>query len=52
MNAIESRDGKIKITSKGKQILELAPQKLTSPLLTAEGEEKLTLIEQGKYDAK
>lgn len=51
MNAIESRDGKIKITSKGKQILELAPQKLTSPLLTAEWEEKLTLIEQGKYDA-
>ncbi|MEB7813886.1 DNA topoisomerase III [Staphylococcus xylosus] len=51
MNAIESRDGKIKITSKGKQILELAPQKLTSPLLTAEWEGKLTLIEQGKYDA-
>lgn len=51
MNAIESRDGKIKITSKGKQILELAPQKLTSPLLTGEWEEKLTLIEQGKYDA-
>lgn len=51
MNAIESRDGKIKITAKGKQILELAPQKLTSPLLTAEWEEKLTLIEQGKYDA-
>src|SRR5699024_4139543 len=36
MNAIESRDGKIKVTSKGKQILELAPQKLTSPLLPAE----------------
>lgn len=51
MNAIESRDGKIRITSKGKQILELAPQKLTSPLLTAEWEEKLTLIEQGKYNA-
>lgn len=51
MNAIETRDGKIRITSKGKQILELAPQKLTSPLLTAEWEEKLTLIEQGKYDA-
>ncbi|WP_436862382.1 DNA topoisomerase III [Staphylococcus caeli] len=50
MNAIESRDGKIKVTSKGKQILELAPQKLTSPLLTAEWEEKLSLIEQGKYD--
>ncbi|WP_193013999.1 DNA topoisomerase III [Staphylococcus equorum] len=52
MNAIEARDGKIKVTSKGKQILELAPKKLTSPLLTAEWEEKLSLIEQGKYDVK
>ena len=52
MNAIESRDGKIKVTSKGKQILELAPQKLTSPLLTAEWEEKLTLIEKGQYNSK
>ncbi|WP_460872831.1 DNA topoisomerase 3 [Staphylococcus sp. 2S1] len=52
MNAIEVRDGKIKVTSKGKQILELAPKKLTSPLLTAEWEEKLSLIEQGKYDVK
>ncbi|WP_210123415.1 DNA topoisomerase III [Staphylococcus sp. GDX8P106P-2] len=51
MNAIESRDGKIRVTSKGKQILELAPQKLTSPLLTAEWEEKLSFIEQGKYNA-
>ncbi|HLR19144.1 MAG TPA: DNA topoisomerase III [Staphylococcus sp.] len=50
MNAIESREGKIKVTSKGKQIIELAPQKLTSPLLTAEWEEKLLLIEKGKYD--
>ncbi|MDH9161393.1 DNA topoisomerase III [Staphylococcus succinus] len=52
MNAIESRDGKIKVTSKGKQILELAPQKLTSPLLTAEWEEKLSLIEKGQYNPK
>lgn len=52
MNAIESRDGKIKVTSKGKQILELAPQKLTSPLLTAEWEEKLSLIEKGQYSPK
>jgi DNA topoisomerase III len=50
MNAIESRDGKIKVTSKGKQILELAPSKLTSPLLTAEWEEKLLRIEKGKYN--
>ncbi|MEB8123249.1 DNA topoisomerase III [Staphylococcus succinus] len=52
MNAIESRDGKIKVTSKGKQILELSPQKLTSPLLTAEWEEKLSLIEKGQYNPK
>ena len=39
MNAIESRDGKIKVTSKGKQILELAPEELTSLLLTAQWEE-------------
>ncbi|OEL04114.1 DNA topoisomerase III [Staphylococcus succinus] len=52
MNAIEARDGKIKVTSKGKQILELAPQKLTSPLLTAEWEEKLSLIEKGQYNPK
>lgn len=52
MNAIEARDGHIKVTSKGRQILELAPQSLTSPLLTAEWEEKLTQIEQGKYDAR
>lgn len=52
INAIESRDGKIKVTSKGKQILELAPQELTSPLLTAEWEEKLLMIEKGKYNAR
>ncbi|CAM4152531.1 DNA topoisomerase III [Staphylococcus schweitzeri] len=52
MNAIESRDGKIKVTSKGKQILELAPEELTSPLLTAQWEEKLLLIERGKYQSK
>ena len=50
LNAIESRDGKIKVTSKGKQILDLAPQELTSPLLTAEWEEKLLLIEKGRYN--
>ncbi|WP_251517989.1 DNA topoisomerase III [Staphylococcus sp. HKU1] len=52
MNAIESRDGKIKVTPKGKQILELAPQRLTSPLLTAEWEEKLLKIEKGQYNAQ
>ncbi|EHJ09007.1 DNA topoisomerase III [Staphylococcus simiae] len=52
MNAIESRDGKIKVTTKGKQILELAPIDLTSPLMTAQWEEKLMLIERGKYSSK
>ncbi|MBF7016458.1 DNA topoisomerase III [Staphylococcus durrellii] len=52
MNAIESREGKIKVTSKGQQILELAPEQLTSPLLTAQWEDKLMMIEQGKYDSR
>lgn len=52
MNALESRDGKVKVTSKGKQILELSPKELTSPLLTAEWEEKLNLIEKGKYNSQ
>ncbi len=52
LNAIESRDGKIKVTSKGKQILDLAPQELTSPLLTVEWEEKLLLIEKGRYNSR
>ncbi|ARJ50410.1 DNA topoisomerase III [Staphylococcus lutrae] len=52
MNAIESQDGKIKVTSKGKQILELAPPALTSPRLTAEWEDKLLQIEKGQYKAE
>ena len=52
INAIESKDGKLKVTSKGKQILELSPKALTSPLMTAEWEEKLLSIEKGKYNAK
>ena len=50
--ALESRDGKIKVTSKGKQILELSPSELTSPILTAQWEEKLMLIEKGKYNSQ
>ena len=34
------------MTSKGKQILELSPKALTSPLMTAEWEEKLLSIEK------
>lgn len=52
INAIEARDNKIKVTGKGKQILDLAPQKLTSPLLTDEWEDKLNRIERGKYNPK
>ncbi|EMC0313485.1 DNA topoisomerase III [Staphylococcus pseudintermedius] len=51
VNAIESHDGKIKVTSKGKQILDLAPPALTSPRLTAEWEDKLMKIEKGQYKA-
>lgn len=50
MNAIESHDGKLKVTSKGAQILSLAPQALTSPMLTAEWEDKLLRIEKGQYE--
>ncbi|NJH99932.1 DNA topoisomerase III [Staphylococcus hyicus] len=49
MNAIESQDGKLKVTSKGAQILSLAPQALTSPMLTAKWEDKLLKIEKGTY---
>lgn len=52
LNAIESRDGKLRVTNKGRQLLELAPEPLKSPDLTADWEHKLTLIEKGKYDKK
>ncbi|MFP6334500.1 DNA topoisomerase, partial [Bacillus subtilis] len=48
-NVIEAVQGKIKITPKGKQLLNLAPEQLTSPALTAEWEMKLTQIEKGQY---
>lgn len=48
-NVIESVQGKIKITPKGKQLLNLAPEQLTSPELTADWEMKLTQIEKGNY---
>ncbi|GGA66402.1 DNA topoisomerase III [Ornithinibacillus halotolerans] len=38
------------ITSKGKQLLELAPEDLRSPALTAEWEQKLSLIAEGKLN--
>lgn len=39
-------------TSKGKQIIELVPQDLKSPVLTAEWEKKLDLISKGKISGK
>ncbi|UXR73599.1 DNA topoisomerase III [Staphylococcus sp. IVB6238] len=48
MNAIENQNGSIKVTSKGRQILDLAPEALTSPLLTAKWEDKLLRIEKGQ----
>lgn len=45
---IEQKDKEILITSKGKQLLELAPTELRSPSLTAEWELKLELIAKGK----
>nr|WP_263314976.1 DNA topoisomerase III [Mammaliicoccus sp. Marseille-Q6498] len=48
-NVIEAVQGKIKVTPKGKQLLNLAPEQLTSPELTAQWEMKLTQIEKGQY---
>ena len=45
---IEKRGKGIHVTSKGKQLLELAPEDLRSPALTAQWEQKLTAIAKGK----
>ncbi|SMB83448.1 DNA topoisomerase III [Desulfonispora thiosulfatigenes DSM 11270] len=45
---IEKRGKSIHITSKGKQLLELVPEGLKTPALTAEWEQKLDLIAKGK----
>lgn len=47
---IEKRGKDIFITSKGKQLLELVPEELKSPALTAEWEQKLTAISKGKLN--
>jgi len=44
---VEKRGKELFITSKGKQLLELVPAELKSPLLTAEWEQKLTAISKG-----
>lgn len=49
---IENRGKDILITGKGKQLLELVPEDLKSPFLTAEWEKKLNLISQGKLSRK
>ncbi|PLS18418.1 DNA topoisomerase III [Bacillus sp. M6-12] len=45
---IEKKGKGIFITSKGKQLLELVPEELQSPALTAQWEQKLTAISKGK----
>lgn len=47
---IEKNGKDIFITSKGKQLLELVPEELKSPALTAEWEQKLGLISEGKLN--
>jgi DNA topoisomerase III len=45
---IEKRGKDIYLTSKGRQLLDLVPEELKSPLLTAEWEQKLDQIAHGK----
>ncbi|WP_350343601.1 DNA topoisomerase III [Proteinivorax tanatarense] len=44
---IEKKGKEINITSKGKQLLELVPEELKSPTLTAQWEQQLTAISKG-----
>ncbi|RBW70798.1 DNA topoisomerase III [Bacillus taeanensis] len=44
---VEKQGKGIKVTSKGKQLLELVPEDLKSPALTAEWEQKLEAISKG-----
>ena len=47
---IEKRGKEIVPTSKGKQLIELVPNELKSPLLTAKWEKKLDEISKGKHN--
>ncbi|WP_050613402.1 DNA topoisomerase III [Bacillus testis] len=47
---IEKREKSIYMTSKGKQLLELVPEELKSPALTAQWEQKLDAIAKGKLN--
>lgn len=49
---IEKKGKEIFITSKGKQLLNLVPADLKSPVLTAEWEQKLTKISKGTLSQK
>ncbi len=49
---IEKKDKYIHLTSKGRQVLELAPQGLTSPELTARWEQQLADIAKGTSEKK
>lgn len=49
---IEKRDQEIYTTSKGRQLLDLVPEDLKSPVLTAEWETKLEKIAEGKMNVK
>ncbi|MDG5472799.1 DNA topoisomerase III [Jeotgalibacillus sp. ET6] len=49
---IEKRGQEIVITSKGKQLLELVPEPLRSPVLTAQWEQKLASIAKGTLKKK
>ncbi|MGO4886850.1 DNA topoisomerase III [Anaerobacillus sp. MEB173] len=49
---IERKGKDIIITSKGKQLLDLVPEDLKSPSLTAEWEQKLELISKGNLNKK
>lgn len=45
---VEKRGNALHITSKGKQLLELVPEQLKSPVLTAKWEQRLSAIAGGK----
>ena len=49
---IEKKGKDIFITSKGRQLLELVPEELKSPILTAKWEQKLIAISENKLDKK
>lgn len=49
---MEMKGKHIFLTSKGKQLLELVPEDLRSPALTAEWEQKLSRIAEGKLNKK